>query len=146
MTNPLISQGTLNRLKASIVWNNNSSLNVTPSFLNKEGIRLSLDGEATKFFPTQTGAVTSPEPYMMITVTVNLLKTQSLSAQYKAQFELSTLLGDGVVRPDTSTGLTPYEITNCALEGVPQQSFNGEDPGWVVSIRGYYLINSSLWD
>lgn len=145
MGNPLVDQGVLNRIKASVVWNNNSSLNVTAPFLNKEGIRLSLDGEATKFLPTMTGAVTSPEAYMMVTLTINLLKTQSLSAQYKAQFELSTTLGDCVVRPDTSTGLTPYELTNCALEGVPQQTYNGEDAGWVVTVRGYYLINSALF-
>lgn len=163
MANPLIAQGTLNRLVASVIWQNFPFLNVTPSFLNREGLRLSLDGEATRFLPTLTGAVTSPEPYQMVSLSINLLKTQPLSALYKAQMETNCLLGDGVIRPDVAIGgavsgsvitavtgqtggLTPYDITNCALESVREQTYNGEDAGWTIMVRGYYLINSNLWN
>jgi len=146
MANPLIQQGTLNRLVASVTWQNFPSLNVTPSFLNREAIRLALDGEATRFLPTVAGAVTSPEPYMMVTLTIHLLKTQGLSAQYKAQMESDTRLGNCVVRPDVQTGgITPYDLVNVALEGVREQDYSGGDAGWAVTCRGYYLINSSLW-
>ncbi len=144
MANPLVDQGTLNRLKASVVWQNYPSLNVTAPFLNREAIRLALDGEATQFLPTMTGAVTSGQPYMMITLTINLLKTQSLSGQYKAQLELASAIGNCTVRPDT-TAHPPYDLVNCAIEGVRELTFSGEDAGWAVTIRGYYLINSSLW-
>jgi hypothetical protein len=152
---PLIALGTLNRLVASVTWQSFPQLNVTPSYLNREAIRLALDGESTRFLPTIAGAVTSPEPYMMVTLTINLLKTQQLSALYKAQMESSTLLGNGVVRPDvapgstaigaTGGGISPYDIVNCAIEGVREQSYSGEDAGWVVVCRGYYLVNSQLW-
>ena len=88
MANPLVAQGTLNRILGSVVWPSFSALNVTSSFLGKQGIRLALEGESTLFIPTMTGAVTSPEPYMMIGLTINLLKTQSLAAQYKSQLKL----------------------------------------------------------
>ena len=145
MSNPQIPQGTLNRLVASVVIPAVPALNVTPSFLNKEGIRLAFDGESTKFLPTMTGAVTSPEPYVMVTVTINLLKTQALANAYEQQRQTQSLIGNIVVRPDT-TALAPYDITNCAIESVRELAFSGEDAGYAVTIRGYYLVNQSLWD
>ena len=58
MPNPLIEQGSLNRIKASVVWNDNADLNVTAPYLGAAGIRLGLDGGTTVFLPTMTGAVT----------------------------------------------------------------------------------------
>ena len=145
MANPLIVQGSLNRLRASVVWNDFPSLNVTASYLGKDGITLALDGESTAFINTMTGAVTSPEPYQMITLTLNLLKTQGLAGLYKSQVETSALLGNGVVRPD-SLALPAYDITNCAIESVRELKFSGEDAGFAVTVKGYYLVNSSLYD
>ena len=144
-TNPLVVQGTLNRLRGSVVWPNFPALNVTAPFLGEEGIRLTLDGDATLFIPTMTGAVTSPEPYQMITLAMHLLKTQALAVGYKAQQELSTLLGDGTVRPDASN-LPVYQLINCAIESVRELNFSGDDAGYVVMVRGYYLVNSDLWN
>lgn len=144
MANPLVAQGTLSRLRASVIWTDFPQLNVTAPYLGKEGVRLSLEGQATGFIDTMTGAVTSPEPYMAVTLTMNLLKTQALSGAYKAQMEQSTLLGDCTVRPDALT-LPPYDLTNCALEGVRELNFSGQDAGWAVTIKGYYLINAALF-
>jgi hypothetical protein len=36
-------------------------------------------------------------------------------------------------------------LINVAIEGVRELSFSGEDAGYAVTCRGYYLINSSLW-
>lgn len=143
-SNPLIAQGTLNRLRASVVWASNSSLNVTAPYLGREGIRLALEGETTTFINTMTGAVTSPEPYQVVNLTISLLKTQGLAAVYKAQMELAALIGDGTVYPDAST-LPTYSLINCAIQSVRELSFSGEDAGWVVAVKGYYLVNSSLW-
>jgi len=145
MANPLVSQGTLNRLRGSVTWDDHPELNVTASFLGKEGIGLALDGEATAFFPTLTGAVTSPEPYQMITLTIALLKTQSLADSYKLQQETLALLGNGTVRPDAST-LSPYSLVNCSIEGVAPLKFSGENPDFMVTVKGYYQINNSLWN
>lgn len=145
MANPLIVQGTLNRLRGSVVWNDFPQLNITAPFLGKEGIRLALEGESTVFLGTMTGAVTSPEPYMMVSLVLNLLKTQNLSDLYKKQMELLATIGDCTVRPDAAT-LSPYNLINMAIEGVRELSFNGEDAGYAVTCKGYYPVNSSLWD
>ena len=145
MPNPNIAQGTLNRLLASVNWNDAPELNVIPSFLNRGGISLSFDGEATKFFPTMTGTVTSNEPFQMITLRISLLKTQSLGANYEARKRSNSVIGTGTVRPDVSEGIEPFDVLNCAIENVDELNFSGEDPGYTVIIRGYVSINNDLW-
>ena len=145
MSNPQIPQGVLNRILGSIVVPSFPALNVTASFLGVEMIRIAFDGESTTFINTGTGAVTSGEPYQMVTVTAHLLKTQQLSAQYDKQRQTQSVIGDITVRPDVSTGLQPYDFTNCAIQGVRELAFDGKDPGYAVILRGYQLINSALW-
>ena len=144
-TNPLVAQGTLNRLRGSVVWPAFPALNVTAPFLGQEGIGLTLEGETTVYLPSMTGAVRSGEPYQMIALSMNLLKTQALADAYKRKMESDSALGDGTVRPDAST-LSPYPLVNCSIEGVRPLSFAGRDAGFVVSVKGYYLINSDMWN
>lgn len=145
MSNPLVQLGTLNRLRGSITVASNASLNVTASYLNKDGIQIALEGDMTAMLPAMTGMVPSPEPYVPVTVTVHLLKTQPLSALYKSQLENSTLIGNITVRVD-SAAHPPYDFTNCAIAGVDPIKISGEDAGWVIRIRGTYNINSTLFD
>lgn len=143
--NPLVSQGTLNRLRASVNILDFPELNVTAPFLGKEAIRLALEGDTTTYIPTMTGAVTSGEPYQMCSVTIHLLKTQSISDLYKRQMETLSVIGDIVVTPDSSA-LSPYPILNSSIRSVQELNFSGEDAGYAVTLGGYYLINSELWD
>jgi hypothetical protein len=143
--NPLIAQGTLVRVRASVLWNDFPELNVTASFLGKEGIRVALEGSGTVYLPTMTGAVTSQEPYVMISMTMNLLKTQPLADAYKAQLESDSQLGSCTVRPDAAQ-LGVYQFINCAIQPPRDLNFSGEDAAYVVTVGGYYLINSSLFD
>lgn len=145
MPNPLIDQGTLNRIRASVVWTDFPQLNVISSYLGREGIRLALEGNATDYFGTMTGAVPSPAPYQICTLTMSLLKSQPLSNIYKNQFEADCILGMATVRPDATT-LGIYSLNNVVLESVREMTFAGEDPTWVVTAKGYYLVNSFLFN
>ncbi|MES2048854.1 MAG: hypothetical protein V4447_10665 [Pseudomonadota bacterium] len=144
-SNPMIPQGTLNRLRGSVNFVSNPQLNVTAPYLGKAGISITLEGESTAFIPAMTGAVTSAEPFMMASVEVNLLKTQGLASVYKARMESNSLIGDIVVTPDAST-LTTFGITNCAIESVKPLQLNGEDAGFVATIKGTYFINNDAWN
>lgn len=144
MANPLVEQGTLSKIIGSIVVPNFPSLNITAPFLGKSGIGLTLEGETVTMIPTLTGTATSPEPYQMCSVTAELLKTQNLSDLYKKQIELLALIGDITVRPDSKT-LSPYPILNCGINSVAPLTFNGENAGFLITIKGYYNINSSLY-
>lgn len=146
--NPLVALGALNRLKSTVVWNSFASLNITPSYLGKNGIRVSPKGPATAIYDVMAGIVPSPEPYIRIGLMLPLLKTQALSNLYKVQMEANSVLGDCTVRPDVAppNGLGIYQFSNMSITEVGELSFDGSDPVYMVSLEGIYYVNSSLWD
>jgi hypothetical protein len=148
MPNPLVSQGSLNLAQASVFVTNNPSLNVTPSFLAPAGIDLTLEGRATEYLGTMTGAVTSPNIYMMASVVIHLLRTLSLSDAYKTAMEFDSRIGPIVVRPDLSAGvgLEPYDLDNCAITGVRPLNFAGKDPGFIIEMMAVYAVNSNIFN
>jgi hypothetical protein len=139
-----IQQGTLNRLRGSVVFADFPGLQVTAAFLGKEGISINPEGDTALQIPTMTGTVGSPEPFQMVTVTVHLLRTQALADAYKAQIETDTSVGSMNVIPDAAT-LSNYQIEECSIVGWQEMTFNGTEPGFQVRIRGTYYINSALW-
>lgn len=145
MANQLVPQGSLNLLKASAVWDDFPALNVSPPFLAKGAIALSFDSEYTVYIDTMTGGVTSPQPYVKCTFTLNLLRTQALADAYKTQFENSTVMGNVTLRGD-SVALSAYQLVNCGVAGVRELTFAGQDPVYAVSFHGYYNINSNLYN
>lgn len=145
MAQLIVSQGTINRLRASVIIPGFPALNVTAPYTGKGGIKIAFDGKAVVYINAMTGAVTSPEPYLKTTVTMNLLMSQALANAYKAQIELLALLGDITVRPAVTT-LTPYQFSNCSIEDAPPLDFSGESADYNVVLGGYYIINSALWN
>lgn len=145
MSNPLIQQGTLNRLRGSVSPVDFPELNVIAANLGTEGISISFSGGATTTIDTLTGVVQSPEPYIKVSVKVHLLKSQILSDQWKAQMEDNTLLGDLSVTTDTTT-LSDYSFTNVAIESVETLDFSGKNAAYVINLTGIYNINNSLWN
>ena len=145
MANPIVPQGTLNRLRASIVFTDYTGLNITASYLGKEGVNMTFDGVATTSIDTMVGVVQSPEPYQKVTFSAHLLKTQALADAFKSQLESTTLLGDATIRPD-AVSLNPYQISNVAINNVSPLKFDGTDAGWNIMFTGIYYINSSLWN
>jgi hypothetical protein len=143
--NPLIAQGVINRLRASLTFSDNQQLNVGASYLGREGIRLALEGEATLMIPTLTGVVISPEPFQLVSVRVNLLMSQALAQVYKTQYESNTAIGACNVKP-VSAMMQPYSLLNCAIRSLEGLDFSGENANWTVTIAGYYPINNSLWN
>lgn len=147
MPNPLVPQGILNRIKASAVFPTNPNFNITAPFLGVAGISLSLEGAAATYLQTMTGGVPSPEPVMAASLKANLIKSQALADLYKRRMESDVLMGDCTIRPDVAVaGIGIYSLFNTAIISVDPFSFNGSDAGYMVTIMGYYNINSSLFD
>jgi hypothetical protein len=160
--NPNQQQGTLNRVKATVtIPLFGKALDILPQFLGEEGISLRLEGNASDYIGTMTGAVPSPAPYQIATLTINLLRTQPFAQQYKTQFENTTLMGDITVYPDvgiaspsqssvgpggTQYGLQAYLLQNCVLETVGELAFAGKIPTYVVTIKGYYSVNNAMFN
>lgn len=144
-SNPLVPLGQLNRLRASVLWTSFPNLNVTRSFLGKEGIRFTEEGDAVPMLEAMTGVVPSPEAYVLVAFRIALLKSQALSDAYKQQRALNALLGNCTIRPDAST-LSPFQLYNCAIVSVEAMQFNGEEVIFPVNCRGTYPQNSSLFN
>jgi hypothetical protein len=141
---PQIPQGSLNRLRASVLIPAFTFLNVTPSFLTKEGISFAREGNTTTAHEVMVGTVQSPEPYQKASVRIHLLKTNGLAQLYEQQLLSNSLIGNFNVITDTSA-LGPYAFFNGSIETVRELSFAGTDPGYVVTLAGFYAINASLW-
>lgn len=144
----VVPQGNLNRLVASIVWDNFPQLNVTPAYLGKPAISLAFNGRFTTPIETQTGLVQSPEPFVMTTLTIALLRTQPLAGLYQQQAAQNTVFGNCTVRPDVSASLnavSPFEIQNVSWTELRELAFAGLDPLYSVIMEGYIPINSALW-
>ena len=145
--NPLIDQGILNRIRAAVVWTNFPQLNVTAPFLDRDGVNLRLEGEMSTQHGTMTGVVQSPEPYVAVSVVVALLKTQALAEAYKTQQEDNVVLGPGVVYPDIAIGgISQFQLNNMSIQSVGDLLFNGSTPIYAVTLRGYYVVNNSLFN
>lgn len=145
---PLISQGTLIRVRGSLIWTDFPGLAITAPYLGKGGITIAFNGPRTVQIDTMTGAVQSPEPYIPCTITANLLHTQALARAYQTQEQLTTILGDATLRPDllpSAGGIALYQLTNGAIDDVRELSFAGQDPGYMISFKVYYSVNNSLY-
>jgi len=145
IANPMIPQGTLNRLRGSLSIPAFPALNVTAAYLGKAGISLALEGNTTTFIPSMTGAVTSPEPFLMANVTINLLRTQGLADQYKAKMEANAQIGEFTVNSDSSV-LGTFTIYNGAIQSIAPLVIDGQDAGYAVTLGGYYYVNNSTWN
>lgn len=144
MANPLVAQGFLNRVRGAVSVTDSPSLGVTASYLGKEGISIRPDNAAADIIPTMTGTVGSQAPYQQVTLTIHLLKTQSLGASYQQRFASNTALGEVVVTPDANT-FGNITVLNAYLVNFNEMSFNGMDAGYVVTISGYVTTNDNIW-
>lgn len=145
MPNPLIRQGTLNRVRGSVVFPSFPELNVTAPFLGKEGVSMALDGNFVDYLETMTGAVTSPAVYLMGSCTIRLLKTQNLVAVYKSKWEDDATVGDITIISDAST-MPNFDWTNCSIANPGEMMFSGTSAEMTLVLRGYYIVNNSLFD
>ena len=143
MTVP-ISQGTINRLRGSVVFAQFPELTVTAAYLAKEAINLNFEGEAAQKIGTLTGAVDSPEPYQMATIEIHLLKSQNLSNAFKSQIEDSTSVGSVNVIGDADA-MDNWQIEQCVLQRGQPGAFDGNSATYVVRLLGVYYVNRQLW-
>jgi hypothetical protein len=146
--NPNISQGNLQRLAAAVQVLNYPGLNITASYLGRDGIRYGLEGNANTRIPTMTGLINSPEPYQVITCVAHLLKPQPLALAWQQQYAMNALIGPFTVYPDvdvTQGGIGPYSTANGSIYGLREMSFNGESDAWMLILTGYVVINQQMW-
>lgn len=144
-TNPNISQGTLNRVRASIIIPGIPTLNISSFNMGKNFVTTKADGDYTLFLETGTGTVRSPEPYILFTIVVDLLRTQALSNSWLAQAQATTILGDVHVHPDVAS-YPSLHFRECAIQHYEPGDFNGQNASTPLVIKGTFNINNNLWN
>lgn len=143
-TNPLVQQGTLNRLRCSVVVPSETTLNITSSYMGSSFASVSFSEPFAELIGTATGAVTSPEPYVFGTISVGVLKTQALAAQWVSQAQTESAIGQVTIYPD-SASYPATTLDNCVIQSIEPAAFDGKDPVVRVTLRGVYYLNSDLW-
>jgi hypothetical protein len=144
MYNPMVRQGLLNRVLTSVVVTNYPQLSVTASFMAKSLAQLDFDEDAVDQIGTATGIVNSPQPYVMSSVVINLLRSQSVAAAYIAQWQQQAYIGSITAYPD-STVFTPITLVNCSIMRIAPGPFDGQDPTVKATIKGVYYTNNVMW-
>ena len=143
-SNPLIAQGTLNRVRCSIVVPSYPSLSITSPYMGSSFASLDFSGPFSMLIPTATGAVNSPEPYVEGTISVGLLRTQSLALSWLNQAQTLSDLGAVTIHSffnDTAT----TEIYTTVIQELNPGAFDGRDPVVRLVLRGIYYANNDLW-
>lgn len=144
MSNPMIPQGVLNRVRGAIDFTSFPSLRVSASYLGKEGMTISF-GELGAPIPTMTGVATSPQPYAMATIVVRLVRCQALASLFRKQIEKATYVDGAKLYTDSSV-LGDFTIRDAQIIGIEPVSLNGNNADFNLTIVGVYDINSSMWD
>lgn len=144
-TNPLIAQGTLNKVRCSIIIPGITSLNITSPYMGKSMATVSLEGDISRLIPTGTGGVVSPEPFVMVSITAHLLRTQGLTSAWRQQFEANSNIGDIVVHSDTSA-FPAYHFNTGIIQHFNQGAYDGEDPVAMLVMSAIYPVNNDMWN
>lgn len=142
---PFVPQGTLNRLRCSIVVPNVSTLNITAAYMGKSFATLSFQGQFAELIGTATGGVTSPEPYVMASITVGLLRTQALPASWMGQAQTQSAIGPITIYPD-SAAFPALTLDNCIIRDIEPGAYDGLDPVVRLTLNGIFYTNSDLWN
>lgn len=144
MANPQITQGVLNRVRTSVVVPNYPGLSVTAPYMGKSFAKLDFEGNFVEQIETGTGAVRSPEPFVMATLTVSILRPQSLSAAWLAQAQLDGYLGQVNAHSDSSV-FPVVSLNETVIRHIDPGAYDGTDPIVRLTLRGTFYVNGAMW-
>ena len=136
--------GTLNRTLTHVTFASYPALNITIANMGKSMANLTFEGDFTQQPEVAVGVVTSPEPYVMATVTVSVLRTQALGASWLAQINNTSTLGNMTLYPDTVAFPSITLVTTVVTKFDPG-AYDGTDPVIKMTLRGVYYPNNALW-
>lgn len=144
MANPYLAAGPLNRVRCSVVVTSTPTLSITSQFMGKSFAHIEFEGDFVQQIEVGTGVVNSPEPYVMATITVGLLRSQGLSAAWLAQAQDTGILGDVNIHSDTSVW-PAIALSDTVIRTINPGAFDGTDPVVRLVLRGTMNINAALW-
>ncbi len=143
--NPLINLGNLNRVRASVTFPAYTSLNITSAQMGKRFVSVVFDEDFVGQIQQGVGIINSQEPYVMATVTCDVLRTQPLAQAFITQVQANAYVGTVNVYSDTSA-FVPPTIYNCSILKADPNAFDGMSGVLALTIRGVFYPNADLWN
>jgi len=142
--NNSIARGVLNRIKCSVVVPSYPSLNVIPANMGRSLARIAFNGQLVNQIPTGTGLVNSPEPFVMATITIALLRTQPIAAAWFSQIQLDSNIQDATIYSDTST-FPAIALQSVVASHMDTGPFDGTSADFQLVLSGAFPVNSAMW-
>ena len=142
--NPRVQQGTLNRVRVSVIPAAFPALSIPSSYMGKRFATFRPEGNFAHQAETGTGVVNSPEPYVMAVIEVNLLRTLALTEAWVRQYESNVIIGDVTIHSDTAA-FPSRTIHNTIIRTIQPGQFDGVDPVAMLVLSGVWYGNASLW-
>jgi hypothetical protein len=142
--NPQVSQGTLNRIRTHVVPVSFPNLQITASYMGKDMAEITFDDVFVDQEPTGTWFVNSPRPFVMGTLSVTVLRSQSLGNLWLAQIQLNAQIGDVATYADSAPFQT-ITLGDCSVTGFAPGKYDGGDPGVKLTLKGGLYVNGQLW-
>lgn len=142
--NPLVPQGFLNRVRGQLSVTDIPALNISASYLAREGISMRPLAAATDVIGTMAGTVGSQVPYQQVEITAHMLRTQALAAAWQRRLRSDTALGESVLTLDT-TAMEDFTVLNTFLVNFQELTIAGSDVAFVVTLSGYITVNNDMW-
>ena len=144
MANPYLIAGPLNRVRCHVVVSATPTLNIQAQNMGKSFAHIEFEGDFVHQIETGTGVVNSPEPYVMASITVGLLRSQTLSSAWLTQAQDTGVLGDVTIHSDTSA-FPAITLNDTSIRTISPGAYDGTDPVVRLTLRGTFNINSDLW-
>lgn len=144
-TNPRVTLGTLNRIRGSVVFPSNTSLNITSSYMTKKFVDVTFDGDFVDQIETATGIVNSPAPYVKAQATVGVLRTTGLASLFLAQVQSQAVVGQMHIHSDTSA-FPSIVIHNVSIIKANPGAYDGMSGELSLTLSGIFYTNNDLWN
>lgn len=144
-TNPLINLGNLNRVRASVVFPSFTSLNINSFQMGRRFVSLTFDEDFVQQIQQGVGIINSPEPYVMATVSCDVLRTLPLADAFITQLEATSVLGTVKIHSDTSA-FSVKTVYNASVIRAEPGAYDGVNGVLALTIRGIFYPNNDLWD
>lgn len=138
------SLGFLNKLRASLTFPSFTAGNIIAPNLGPDGVRFTPSGTASVMLDQTTGRVISQNPYIGVSIEVQLIRTQSLCTTWLNRLMSNSAIGDIQVTSDATIFPDLY-IENAAITNIGQMPFNGTSANMPLTLEGTWVINTDLW-
>lgn len=139
-----VALGTLNRALTHITFASYPALNITAQNMGPSFAHAAPEGDFVTQPEVAVGAVPSLEPFVMVSVSVGIVRTQSLAAAWLAQIQATGVLGTMVIYPDVA-GFPSLSMSDTVIKSFDPGAYDGKDPVISLVLRGVFFPNANMW-